>query len=179
MIERLYQINHPRIVTRFDQILEVPVNNKGYWISKMWLKGMFCTVSGFRADRLILLVEIGDCWNPRCISYLKATQPPTILLFIMTSAVNIKTSHLILLLAGEYLRRSVTCCQHETRLNLRKSRPRAYCRLCIHLGNHCLLMQSFAQYAMPLSTSQKKINENCANGQKMKRWEALPFVWSR
>lgn len=36
--ERLYQINHPRIVTRFDQILEVPVNNKGYWISKMWLK---------------------------------------------------------------------------------------------------------------------------------------------
>lgn len=37
--ERLYQIEHPRLVNQFDQISEVMLDCKGYWISKSWFKG--------------------------------------------------------------------------------------------------------------------------------------------
>lgn len=37
--ERLYQIEHPRLVSQFDQISDVMLDCKGYWISKPWLKG--------------------------------------------------------------------------------------------------------------------------------------------
>ncbi|GBE82261.1 cysteine proteinase [Sparassis latifolia] len=36
--ERLYQIEHPRFVARFDEIAPVAENEEGYWISKQWLK---------------------------------------------------------------------------------------------------------------------------------------------
>jgi hypothetical protein len=35
--ERIYQIEHPRLVNRFD-LCEADLDNPGYWISKDWLK---------------------------------------------------------------------------------------------------------------------------------------------
>ncbi|RDB21476.1 Ubiquitin carboxyl-terminal hydrolase 48 [Hypsizygus marmoreus] len=36
--ERLYQTEHPRLVSQFDQISEVALDCRGFWISKPWLK---------------------------------------------------------------------------------------------------------------------------------------------
>ncbi|GLB34824.1 putative cysteine proteinase [Lyophyllum shimeji] len=36
--ERLYQIEHPRLVGQFDRISEVALDCKGFWISKPWVK---------------------------------------------------------------------------------------------------------------------------------------------
>ncbi|KAG7447960.1 cysteine proteinase [Guyanagaster necrorhizus] len=36
--ERIYQIEHPRVVRDFEQVSEVGTNSFGYWISKPWLK---------------------------------------------------------------------------------------------------------------------------------------------
>ena len=38
--ERLYQMEHPRIVSRFDEVSYVDEDEFGYWISKPWLKGL-------------------------------------------------------------------------------------------------------------------------------------------
>ncbi|KAK0459838.1 uncharacterized protein EV420DRAFT_1629202 [Desarmillaria tabescens] len=38
LTERIYQIEHPRIVRDFEQVSEVGANSFGYWISKPWLK---------------------------------------------------------------------------------------------------------------------------------------------
>jgi hypothetical protein len=38
--ERLYQIEHPRMVSLFDDICPVTEDQRGYWISKHWLKGL-------------------------------------------------------------------------------------------------------------------------------------------
>ena len=37
--ERLYQIEHPRLVTLFDDVSQVSEDQQAYWISKQWLKG--------------------------------------------------------------------------------------------------------------------------------------------
>ena len=37
--EKLYQIEHPRLVSRFDEVAAVEDDEDGYWISKAWLKG--------------------------------------------------------------------------------------------------------------------------------------------
>ncbi|KAF5380840.1 hypothetical protein D9615_004069 [Tricholomella constricta] len=37
-IERLYQIEHPRLVAQFDRISEVASDLTGFWISKPWIK---------------------------------------------------------------------------------------------------------------------------------------------
>ena len=37
--EKLYQIEHPRLVTLFDEVSHVEEGERGYWISKAWLKG--------------------------------------------------------------------------------------------------------------------------------------------
>ena len=104
------------MVTRFDQISDVPSDGKGYWISKMWLKGMlYVLYSRIVTDQSTLLVKIGGCWNPRCMSHLRKIQRQTILNLNTTSFANIKTSHLIPLPAGKYLWRSVTSSLHETR----------------------------------------------------------------
>ena len=39
LIERLYQIQHPRIVAQFDKVCDVEADDVGFWISKVWLKG--------------------------------------------------------------------------------------------------------------------------------------------
>ncbi|KAG6851255.1 hypothetical protein H0H93_011691 [Arthromyces matolae] len=36
--ERLYQIEHPQLVARFDQLSESSVDSTGFWISKAWVK---------------------------------------------------------------------------------------------------------------------------------------------
>ncbi|KAH9951255.1 cysteine proteinase [Amylocystis lapponica] len=36
--EHLYQVEHPRLVTRFDEVSAVDEDEQGYWISKPWLK---------------------------------------------------------------------------------------------------------------------------------------------
>ncbi|KAJ3545017.1 hypothetical protein NM688_g5677 [Phlebia brevispora] len=36
--ERLYQIEHPRLVSLFDEVCQVDENEDGYWISSKWLK---------------------------------------------------------------------------------------------------------------------------------------------
>ncbi|KAI0664864.1 cysteine proteinase [Cubamyces menziesii] len=36
--EKLYQIEHPRLVSRFDEVAAVEDDEDGYWISKAWLK---------------------------------------------------------------------------------------------------------------------------------------------
>jgi hypothetical protein len=36
--ERLYQVQHPRVVNKFDQCEEDADSDSGYWISKHWLK---------------------------------------------------------------------------------------------------------------------------------------------
>lgn len=38
--ERLYQIEHPRLVAQFDEMCDVQQGEPGYWISKAWLKGI-------------------------------------------------------------------------------------------------------------------------------------------
>lgn len=37
--ERLYEIEHPGLVARFDRILEGTSDYTGFWISKSWVKG--------------------------------------------------------------------------------------------------------------------------------------------
>lgn len=39
LAERLYQIEHPRLVSLFDEVSPVDEGEFGYWISKAWLKG--------------------------------------------------------------------------------------------------------------------------------------------
>jgi ubiquitin carboxyl-terminal hydrolase 48 len=39
-IERLYNIEHPRLVREFDEISEMKGNAPQFWISKRWLKGI-------------------------------------------------------------------------------------------------------------------------------------------
>ncbi|KAL1744566.1 hypothetical protein HDZ31DRAFT_38456 [Schizophyllum fasciatum] len=36
--DRLYQIEHPRLVSQFDDIADVPEGQPGYWISKPWVR---------------------------------------------------------------------------------------------------------------------------------------------
>ncbi|KAI0086174.1 cysteine proteinase [Irpex rosettiformis] len=36
--ERLYQVEHPRLVSLFDEISSVEDDHRGYWVSKLWLK---------------------------------------------------------------------------------------------------------------------------------------------
>lgn len=38
LVERLYNIEHPKLVKEFDEIPE-DEEGVGYWISKKWLKG--------------------------------------------------------------------------------------------------------------------------------------------
>jgi hypothetical protein len=38
--ERLYSLEHPRLVREFDEISEVKGDVPGFWISKRWLKGI-------------------------------------------------------------------------------------------------------------------------------------------
>lgn len=38
-IERLYQIQHPRMVAQFDKVCDVKADEVGFWLSKAWLKG--------------------------------------------------------------------------------------------------------------------------------------------
>ncbi|KAF8843558.1 cysteine proteinase [Paxillus ammoniavirescens] len=37
-IERLYQIEHPRLVAQFDEVCDVEQGEPGHWLSKAWLK---------------------------------------------------------------------------------------------------------------------------------------------
>src|ERR1700691_3394218 len=37
-LERLYQIEHPQIVSQFDEVNKREEDSKGSWISKLWLK---------------------------------------------------------------------------------------------------------------------------------------------
>lgn len=37
--EKLYQLEHPRLVAEFNEICATETENEGYWISKAWLKG--------------------------------------------------------------------------------------------------------------------------------------------
>lgn len=39
--ERLYQIEHPRLVSLFDEVSAVDENEPAYWISTKWLKGAY------------------------------------------------------------------------------------------------------------------------------------------
>ncbi len=38
--EKLYQVEHPRLVSRFDEVAAVEDDETGYHISKAWLKGV-------------------------------------------------------------------------------------------------------------------------------------------
>lgn len=38
-IERLYQIQHPRMVAQFDKVCDVKADEVGFWLSKAWLRG--------------------------------------------------------------------------------------------------------------------------------------------
>ena len=37
--ERIYHIEHPRLVNLIDEVSTVQENERGYWVSKGWLKG--------------------------------------------------------------------------------------------------------------------------------------------
>ncbi len=37
--ERLYQLDHPNAVARFEEVCTPGEDEKGYWISKSWLRG--------------------------------------------------------------------------------------------------------------------------------------------
>lgn len=37
-IERLYQIQHPRMVAEFDRVCDIRTDEPGFWLSKAWLK---------------------------------------------------------------------------------------------------------------------------------------------
>ena len=38
-IEKLYSVEHPQVVARFDDVALVEDSEDGYYISKSWLKG--------------------------------------------------------------------------------------------------------------------------------------------
>lgn len=38
-VERLYQMQHPKDVAKFDEVDYVESEGRGYWVSKAWLKG--------------------------------------------------------------------------------------------------------------------------------------------
>lgn len=44
--ERLYQIEHPRVVSLFDEVSPLEEGEFGYWISKAWLKGAWKVNNG-------------------------------------------------------------------------------------------------------------------------------------
>ena len=46
LTEKLYQLEHPRLVTLFDDVCQVDEGDFAYWISKNWLKGMLNVLSG-------------------------------------------------------------------------------------------------------------------------------------
>ena len=37
--EKLYQVEHPRLVSQFDDVVALESDGVGYYISKAWLKG--------------------------------------------------------------------------------------------------------------------------------------------
>ena len=37
--EKLYQVEHPRLVSQFDDVVSLEGDEHGYYISKAWLKG--------------------------------------------------------------------------------------------------------------------------------------------
>ena len=43
--EKLYQVEHPRLVSQFDDVVSLEGDEHGYYISKAWLKGKRCVVS--------------------------------------------------------------------------------------------------------------------------------------
>jgi len=46
--ERLYAIEHPKLVQEFDEVSETNADTEGYWVSKQWIKGMewFSVIKG-------------------------------------------------------------------------------------------------------------------------------------
>jgi hypothetical protein len=63
-LERLYRIEHPRLVSQFDQLCDGEQEDPGFWISKQWLKG---DLSDLVTQRLqfthVLRLEAGEAQN--------------------------------------------------------------------------------------------------------------------
>lgn len=53
MSERLYQIEHPRLVSLFDEVSPVDEGGFAYWISKPWVKGNASSLSVFGQDTVL------------------------------------------------------------------------------------------------------------------------------
>lgn len=72
--ERLYQIEHPRLVSLFDELSPVNEGEFGYWISKPWLKGtLVLTIS-----RSVINIVSAD-WRlakPKMHSSVRPDLPP-------------------------------------------------------------------------------------------------------
>lgn len=51
--EKLYQIDHPRAVSQFDQVADAGVDSVGYWVSKLWLRGVYKYLLVFPMERIL------------------------------------------------------------------------------------------------------------------------------
>lgn len=99
--ERLYQIEHPRLVNQFDEIFEPGLDDIGYWISKSWLKGsLILTKYTISAHHVY---ETGDWLNLKCMWWLKAIQDLIPLGMRITFVAFMTGYHSIQLLDAVYL----------------------------------------------------------------------------
>lgn len=39
LVEKRYQQEHPRLVSTFNEVCDVALDEPGFWVSKPWLKG--------------------------------------------------------------------------------------------------------------------------------------------
>lgn len=75
MVERLYQIEHPKVVAAFDEVNDVEEGSEGFWISKSWLKGLlgFSDVNLLRSSPNVHRLEIGKAEDAQPLGRRSAT----------------------------------------------------------------------------------------------------------
>jgi len=100
--ERLYQIEHPRLVAQFDAVCDDSPDEPGFWLSKVWLKGTsafaqsLCNVS-------LICPQTGDYRSPKCIRHSKEMHLPMPPSTSGMSCANMVSYHLCPQHVGAYL----------------------------------------------------------------------------
>lgn len=102
-IERLYAIEHPKLVQAFDNVDELDGDTVGYWISKRWIKGKKYNVHPEESTHKLFRRQIGDCWDPKCTKHSKRTLRQTHSNTEMMFGVNMALWHWTVWTDGGYL----------------------------------------------------------------------------
>ena len=179
--ERLYQIEHPRLVAQFDEVCDVQQGESGYWISKAWLKG---------TPTHLVTIRLCHSWlhspaRVTCIGWrvqkpkmhvpLHGDPPPDSAEF----RGHVRCEHDQLSLVST-ARRSISS-QVSSGVAQNRNRPRGVdkrlflirhvrpSRSCSLNGYHYRPMKSPAQFARLTFIARKRISASYAKKQKMKR----------